>query len=257
MEKSTTAKSRAVTAPTAERRRHRPRSETRALLLGAATRVAISRGRSETDDEHNLLADVRITDVLAEVNRQAEDGGRPMTTGAFYQIWADQESFQRELLAHIMDQIATPGREEIDKLAFEMVADRAPGDEIFRELSDADFRTARQSPEIFLALGLGALASPDMVRDAQEVANRKFLEAFEHLFTTLMRYSGRRLRAGRTLADLIWATEALQVGYLLRSRSHPNIPEQLDDEGWTARASAYLGIINAFTEQVPATRTAG
>ncbi|MGH8960403.1 MAG: hypothetical protein ACRDWT_04240 [Jatrophihabitantaceae bacterium] len=190
--------------------------------------------------------------MLAEVNRDHDacNGNRAMTTGAFYQIWPDQETFQRELLAYIMDQIATPGSEEIDKLAFELVADGAPGDEVFRQLCDADFRTARRSPEIFLALGLGALAPPEMVREAQQVANEKFVKSFEHLFTTLMRYSRRRLRAGRTLEDLIWATEALQVGYLLRSRSHPDIPERADGRGWSARATAYLGIVDAFTQPV-------
>jgi hypothetical protein len=135
-------------------------------------------------------------------------------------------------------------------MVFEMVADGVPGDEIFRALSEADFRTARESPEVFLALGIGALASPDTVREAQRVADERFMASSERLFTTLMRYSGRRLRPGRTLADLIWATEALEVGYLLQSRIHPDVPERADEAGHSARAAAYLGIVDAFTERV-------
>jgi hypothetical protein len=235
------------------RRRHRPREETKQLLLNAATRVAIARVSSEGPEGHNVLADIRIAHVLAEVNAGIEPSttyGR-MTTGAFYQIWADQAAFQRELLAHVMDQIATPGADEVEKLALDLVSDNVPASEIFRQISDADFRVTRQSPQLFLALGLGALAPAEMVRDAQATSNEKYIASVDHLLTALLRYAGRRLLPERTIEDLIWATEALAVGYLLRARTHPEIPERTDRNGWSARASAYLGVVYAFTEPTP------
>lgn len=222
------------------------------LLLSTAAGLAVSRTLPGTENPYNALSDVRISDVLAAVNSAGAEGTGRLTTGAFYQIWADQAAFQQELLAYVMDRIATPGAEQVEARAFEMVADGAPPDEIFRQISDADFRWTGESPELFLALGLGALAPADMVRDAQEEANSRYLLSADHLLTTLLRYAGRQLVADRTMEDLIWATEALAVGYLLRSRTHPEIPERQDDRGWTARASAYLGVLNAFTEPIPA-----
>lgn len=234
-------------------RRHRPREETRTLLLAAATRVAIARMSAETPEDHNLLADVRITDVLTEVNRSGatEQDYAPMTTGAFYQIWPNQAAFQHELLTHVMDQIAVPGAEEVEKLAFELVADGVPAEEIFRQITDTDFHATRKTPELFLALGLGALAPGEMVHNAQAEANEKYVTSVDHLYTTLLRYAGRRLRPDRTMEDLIWAAEALIVGYLLRARSHPDVPERTDSNGWSARATAFLSIVYAFSEPIP------
>ncbi|GCD96044.1 hypothetical protein [Embleya hyalina] len=231
-------------------RRHRPREETRALLLAAAADLAIERTRPDAPSPHNPLADVRMSDVLVEVNRRDPDG-RKLTTGAFYQIWPDQAAFQLELMRHVMDKIATPGARQIEALAFRLVADGEAPEEIFRQISEADFRWTSASPELFLALGLGALAPVDMVRDAQAGANERYIEETDHLLSVLLRYARRRLRPDRTMEDLIWAVEALSVGYLLRSRSHPDIPDRTDDSGWSALASAYYGVIQAFSEPIP------
>jgi len=238
--------------PRAPARRNRPREETRLLLLGAAARLAIRQASTDGPDGHNVLADIRITDVLAEVNRDVgEEGPRRVTTGRFYQIWPNQAVFQWELLAYLMEQIATPGADEVEKLAFDLVAAGQPPDEVFRHVSDADFRVTSRSPELFLALGLGALAPVDVVRAAQERANDRYIASIDRLLTGLLVYAGRRLAPQRTMEDLIWATEALAVGYLLRSRSHPDIPERTDGRGWTARATAYYGVLTAFTEPIP------
>jgi hypothetical protein len=236
--------------PPLRRRRHRPREETRALLLDAATRLVVGRIADDAEESHNALADVKIKDVLGEVNRVMSDEPK-LTTGAFYQIWDDQADFQRALLEHVMSQIATPGAREIEAVAFQMVSDLEPADEILRRISDLDFRVSR-SPEMFLALGLGATVPADMVRHAQVEANSRYLDTLSGLLGNVLRYGGRRLRPDRSMEDLIWATEALEVGYLLRSRTDPDVPERTDDAGWTARASAFVGVVHAFTEVVPA-----
>ncbi|MYS80348.1 hypothetical protein [Embleya scabrispora] len=238
------------TNPPAAQRRHRPREETRALLLAAAANLAIERTRPTASSPHNPLADIRMADVLVEVNRRNPDG-RKLTTGAFYQIWSDQAAFQLELMRHVMDKIATPGARQIEALAFGLVADGEAAEEIFRQISEADFRWTSASPELYLALGLGALAPVDMVRDAQAGANERYVDETDHLLSVLLRYARRRLRPDRTMEDLIWAVEALSVGYLLRSRTHPAIPERTDRNGWSAQASAYLGVVHAFTEPLP------
>ncbi|MET4432176.1 MULTISPECIES: hypothetical protein [unclassified Mycolicibacterium] len=236
-------------APGNASRRRRPREETRALFLKAGTRVAINRTAEPTARDQNLLAHIRVTDVLGEIN--AGEAAQ-LTTGAFYQIWPSQAEFQRELLTHIMDQIAVPGGEEITALVFNLVAERVDSDEIFRRLADEDFRLTRESPELFLAIGLGALAPADLVRDAQRDANEQYVASLGRVLNGLLAYARRQLRPGRTIEDLIWAIEALSVGYLLRSRTDPDVPERADSEGWSARATAFLGMVEAFTEPVGA-----
>lgn len=233
-------------SPAAEEkvRRRRPRDETRILFLEAGTKVALARTESPVSRNPNVLAGIRVTDVLAEINTSATS---PLTTGAFYQIWASQAEFQRELLTHVMDQIAVPGGDELTGLVFSLVAERADADEIFRRLADEDFRLTRQSPELFLAIGLGALAPAESIRDAQAGANEQYVASLGRVLSGLLTYAHRELKPGRTIEDLIWAIEALSVGYLLRSRTDPDVPERVDSEGWSARAAAFLGVVDAFT----------
>ncbi|MDV3125985.1 hypothetical protein M1247_13740 [Mycobacterium sp. 21AC1] len=229
-------------------RRRRPREETRALFLEAGTRIAINRTAEPTARDQNFLAGIRVTDVLADINSGETV---QLTTGAFYQIWPSQAEFQRELLTHVMDQIAVPGGDEITTLVFHLVAERTDVDEIFRRLADEDFRLTRESPELFLAIGLGALAPADLVHDAQRGANEQYVASMGRVLNGLLTYAHRRLRPGRTIEDLIWAIEALSIGYLLRSRTDPDVPERVDPDGWSARASAFLGVVEAFTEHIP------
>jgi hypothetical protein len=238
---------RAVRTAAPPARRRRTADETRRILLDAATRVAISQMSPLGNGVSNLLAGVRITDALAEVN--ANHGlATKMTTGAAYHIWPDQAAFQLELLEHVMNAISIPGADEIERSVTKMIAAGAPADEIFAMVADADFEATIASPELFLALGLGALAPADLVNQAQALANATYIASVGRLLTPLLHYAGRRLRPGRTLEDLIWATEAVAVGYLLRWRTHPQIPTAIDRNARTARATAYLGMIHAFTE---------
>lgn len=231
-------------------RRRRTREETKTLFLDAAADFAIDRIGDGNDNSYNLLASIRITDVLDDLNSRTDKplNGAAMTTGAIYHIWPDQSAFQIELLAHVMNKISTPGASSIERQAFEMVASGASPTDIFRMVNDTDFEATASSPALFLALGLGALAPAQLVRDAQEEANLAYVASTEHLLSTLLRYAKRQLLPGRTIEDLIWATEALTVGYLLRWRTHPEIPTATDSQGSTARASAYVGLIYAFTE---------
>jgi hypothetical protein len=126
-------------------RRRRTADETRRILLDAATRVAISQMSPLGDGVSNLLAGVRITDALAEVN--ANHGlATKMTTGAAYHIWPDQAAFQLELLEHVMNAISIPGADEIERSVVKMIAAEAPADEIFAMVADADSALAPWRP---------------------------------------------------------------------------------------------------------------
>jgi hypothetical protein len=59
------------------------------------------------------------------------------------------------------------------------------------------------------------------------------------------------LQNGRSIEDLVWAIEALEVGYLLRMRIDPDIPLRPAADGESALAAAAAGIVEAFTEAEP------
>ncbi len=64
-----------------------------------------------------------------------------------------------------------------------MIAVGQPFEEIWRQMADAGFRFTRESPELFLALGLGALAPVEVVRAAQADADARYLASLDHLLT--------------------------------------------------------------------------
>jgi hypothetical protein len=73
----------------------------------------------------------------------------------------------------------------------------------------------------------------------------------------LIAYAGRRIRAGLTVADIVWSIEALEVGYNLRERSHPELVRRSDTRGVPISGLACVGIIEAMTEPSPARRASG
>lgn len=237
-----------IAPPAPSRRRHRPREETRALLLKAAAQLAIDRVAG-TGKPHNLLADIKIRDVLAEVNRSHHNESGPrMTTGAFYQIWADQATFQYELLSYFVEQTALPGFDTVEAAVAKVIDEGASFDEVVRTLGRTDMVASRKAPEMYVTLGLGATAPIDLVRVVLFEQDRQYIEAFSRLFQQAMDHGQKRLRAGRTLEDLVWAIEALESGYLLRWRMRPEIPERRDANGIPAFESAFLGVVHGFVE---------
>lgn len=119
---------------------YRTGAQTRSLFFEVATAIAIERVNAEGGESHNILAGIKVAHVIAAVNsQQGAVRAKPITTGAFYQIWPDQATFQNELLAHVMYQIATPGSDRIERLAFELIAAGETGDEVFRRICEADY----------------------------------------------------------------------------------------------------------------------
>ena len=98
-----------ATKPT---RRRRPKKETENLILQEAKLLLIERLASGSDDL-NPLASLRITDVLASINAKLSGEQLPMTTGAAYQIWKSQLSFQDAILERIMNEVSIPWESEI------------------------------------------------------------------------------------------------------------------------------------------------
>ena len=228
------------------RRRRRPRAQTRALLLDTAATLVMEQ-LVASGEVGNLLAAVRVTDVLAAINEQAGPGEFSMTTGAVYQIWSSQEAFQTDLLGHVMYQAAN---RDIGDFRDQITAAMRAGqsfDEAVLLAGETLLTSHGGAPEISLAIGLAALASPQRVRAAEEESNADYLRELGDLLLELLGYGRRELASGFDARDLVWAVEALADGVDLRMRSHPEMVDHRDAEGHTAAARAFLGVITSMS----------
>ena len=233
-------------------RRRRTREETRELLLAAAVRLVMGRIVGNGSATVNPLADVLITEVLEEANRAlaaADQGGRTMTTGAAYNIWPAQADFQADLLSRVLEEAATPGMERVRAATLNGLARQLAWRAVLADTIEVDYRESFDEPSMFLMIGLAALAAPGDVAAGEQRANERYVAETGELLAAIVRYAGRRFRAGRTIEDLVWAIEALEVGYLLRMRIDATIPLRPDADGASALAAAAAGIVEAFTEE--------
>lgn len=215
--------------------RRRPKEETENLILQEAELLLIERLASGSDDL-NPLASLKITDVLASLNAKLSGDQLPMTTGAAYQIWKSQLSFQDAILERIMNEVSTPWEADLrSKL------DAALSQELsLEEVLDAVFNESPQSTadhELSLAIGLTAFVSPERIRRAEESANHQYVKVLGAILMDILNYADRELLPGLRVDDMVWAIEGVLVGLHLRARSHPDLVDRKDANG------RYLGPI--------------
>ena len=244
-----TKKSAAAKEPVARRRR--PREETRELLLQEAEDLLVER-LAEGSDSLNPLAAMRITDVLASINARLVDEPS-MTTGAAYQIWESQTAFQDELLDRIMRKVAVPWEVRAREAIAAAMAAGLPLMDVVAAMSAEDSQP-RESVELSLAAGLSAFVAPKRIRRAERKANAEYIRVLGGMLEEIIAYAGRRMRPGLTVADIVWSVEALEVGYNLRERSHPELVRRTDAQGMPISVLAFVGMIESMTEQIPARR---
>ncbi len=218
-------------------------------------RLLSERVAADAESPVNPLADVLVTEVLDEANRaltEADAAARKMTTGAAYNIWPAQADFQMDLMARVLDAAATPGIERVRRAALSALARQLPWQEVLAEAIEVDFSESFDEPAMFLMIGVAALAAPADVTAGERRANERYVAATVELLSAIVEYSGRRLRPGRTIEDLIWAIEALEAGLLLRMRRAPEVPLRQDAQGFSVLAAAAVGVVEAFTEPMQA-----
>ena len=224
--KKTTGAGTSATKPT---HRRRPKEETENLILQEAELLLIERLASGSDDL-NPLASLRITDVLASINAKLSDDQLPMTTGAAYQIWKSQLSFQDAILERIMNEVSTPWEADLRSKLDAALSQELPLEEVL----DAVFNASPQSTadhELSLAIGLTAFVSPERIRRAEESANDQYVQVLGKILMDLLNYAERRLLPGLRIDDMVWAIEGSYAGLHLRARSHPELVDRKDAKG--------------------------
>ena len=230
-------------------RKRRTRDETRALLYDAALRVVLTRSNGGHGTSTNPLAGVRITDALEEVNRhlrEQDPNAVEMTTGAAYNIWPSQEDFQAALLDRVMAAAAVP---QIERVRAALDAGLAAGLDwqgLVAQCFGADFDVSFQEPTMFLMIGVSALAAPHKVAETNEEGNRNYVAETARILRRILRHGGRRVAPGRTIEDLVWAIEAIEVGYLIRQRTNPEVTARTS-HGRTVVQDAIIGLVERFT----------
>ncbi len=210
-------------------RRRRPKEETANLILQEAELLLIDRLASGSDDL-NPLASLRITDVLASINAKLSDDQLPMTTGAAYQIWKSQLSFQDAILERIMNEVSTPWGSEIRSRVDIALSQKLPLEQVLDEFGNTSSEPLPDH-ELSLAIGLTAFVSPERIRRAEESANEEFVKVLGAILMDILNYSDRRLLPGLRIDDMVWAIEGATAGLHLRARSHPELVNRKDANG--------------------------
>jgi hypothetical protein len=226
--------------------RRRPKEETENLILQEAENLLIER-LALGSDHLNPLASLRITDVLSSINSKLNVDQLPMTTGAAYQIWKSQISFQDAVLDRIMNQVSTPWESEIRTRIETAISQNLPLEQVLDCLSESDPK-APANHELTLAIGLTAFVSPDRIRRAEENANDNYVKVLGAILVEILDYADRRLLPGLRIDDMVWAIEGLSAGLHLRERSHPELVDRTDSSGRFLGAIVINSIFMGMTE---------
>ncbi|CAB4582844.1 MAG: hypothetical protein ACK5CE_19035 [Actinomycetes bacterium] len=230
-------------------RKRRTREETRALLHDAALRVVLARSNGDRSASTNPLAGIRITDALEEVNRylrEHDPNATEMTTGAVYNIWPSQEDFQAAMLDFVMVSSGLPQIERVRAALAEGLAEGLDWRELVARCFGVDFDVSFEEPSMFLMIGVSALASPQRVAESNEEGNRAYMAETGRILRRIIRHGGRRMAPGRSMEDLVWAIEAIEVGYLIRRRTNPEVTARTA-RGRTVVQDAIIGLVEQFT----------
>jgi|694.fasta_scaffold86181_3 hypothetical protein len=226
--------------------RRRPKDETEKLILDEAEVLLISMIANNSEGL-NVLASVRITDVLNSINSNLAEDQLPMTTGAAYQIWDSQVSFQDALLNRIMSKVSTPWevefRSNIELVFRQNLTWQEAVKEIFAsEAVDGNWH------ELTLAIGLTAFVSPHRIRLAEEKSNIEYVRVLGSILNDLLAYSKRRVIPGFTIEDMVWAIEAASVGLHLRTRTHPELVNRAGASGGSLDSIMLFSLFTGMTE---------
>lgn len=225
----------------------RTAEQTRKLLLDAG--VELLRERACQVGDHVVaaaLSHVRFTEVAdratALVREQAESPRATVTTGAIYNLWANQVDYQVDLLLHVaqLQSVLVPGSDEsADRFrtaqAAGVTVDQAVAD-LVREVT----RHYRQDPLFRVELGFLVGARDRRVKQALAHRQETFFATADHRWQTVLDVYGLQLVPGRRLRDLTTAVAIGIIGSTVLSFAHSD--DEADDRGDADRVAADVGV---------------
>ncbi len=227
-----------MTSSPAVRTRH-PKSTTRANILAKAYQMYLNREIDHGDE--------RLSAVLDQLG---------YTTGAGYQIWANQAAFREDLKVYVAENIEYAKLGMIDAKRAELEARNLKVFDKFVLHSGDNFLEHFVGQEgFFLSLRFFGMADdrPDEVTTALREAYSQGSWEVEDRFQFVLDRFERRLRPEFEMADLTAAVTALFEGYALRHRVDPDRAMrrvQHCDEEHYAFSVAFLGTVTQYVERV-------
>lgn len=176
------------------------------------------------------------------------------TTGAGYQIWANQAAFRKELQVYIAENISFASLAGLSEEIAQLHARKLPFEQQVLAAADMYVERFLGREDFYLALRFYAMAErPQEITDAVGQGYERLTWEITDLFESVLADHGRRMRPGLEVVDLAVAAAALTEGYALRDRIQPaRIRRSVEfiDGSHTAFAVAFLGVVKGFTEEV-------
>jgi len=192
------------------------------------------------------LANVKIADV-------AERAG--VTKGAVYHIWESQESYRRDLLAHLARADRVDGYETASGLLYQPISDQWTPQDRLRVMCDAAFDRIKDDPGYAARFSFYLFAESPEIK-ALLVRTDDDIERFWIFFESYLRRTGRKLRPNFTKRNVLVIVSAFFDGLILRHRASPDMPEptiERDGVAWRTYPFGALTLIDYFSEPIDPT----
>lgn len=202
-----------------------------------------------------LLREEPVGSVLSQITARSVATRAGRTTGAFFHQWRNQDAYQRDLVAYVLD----PARIESVADAQEAILSglRTAKDpvQVLEDTARENFRSMQAEPYIPLWHALWAKhASDPYVRDLLRRHMDNVTASVSVVLDAVVRASGRRFRPPFTLDSLAVAITAVAQGLELRVAIEPErvpmAPTGGADDGdaWDLYATTVRTLFEAFTE---------
>lgn len=199
-----------------------------------------------------VVGHIRLSSVLRRAG---------LTTGAAYRIWEDQTAYHRDLaLAAIRYRESVSNEETAAVVVPAMLDPSRPWQEAVRRGSEVNLRSYPKDMAFLTSLAIRASSYNDPVLvEAGRQRQEEALASYSEVYTAVMSWSGRRVRAGFTLHDLASALAAIAEGFGLQNAiGVPHERLTLDetasspgDVDWSLLAVCAVAVAERMTEPDP------
>lgn len=224
----------------------RTAEDTRRRLIAIGLQLLHERGPAA------VVGHIRLSSVLRRAG---------LTTGAAYRIWEDQTAYQRDLaLEAIRYREKVSNEETVARVVPAMLDPDQPWQEAIRRGSEVNLRSYPEDVAFLTTLAIRASSYSDPVLLAAGLRRHdEALASYSEVYSAVLAWSGRRLRAGFTLHDLATALAAIAEGFGIQNAAgvpHERLsldgtasgPGELD---WSLLAVCAVAVSERMTEPDP------
>lgn len=221
-----------------EARTRQPKSATRAAILQRAYEMYLNRELDPGDE--------RLSVVLDSLG---------YTTGAGYQIWANQAAFRKELAVYVAENIDYASLAPILEEAVALGERNLPFEQHTLHAGDLFAKAFLHREDFFLSLRFFAMSDerPKEITSTLIDAYERSSWEISEVLIGRMEHFGIRLREPFGMRDLIGALTALLEGYALRTRVQPEaVSTSLpwNDGEHHMFSVAFLALLKEMTEPI-------